>query len=162
MHLALGRHHSDLRTRALGMGALGLPDQLLAQGADLVELDGPGGPIPVPVCVRASDEASVETALAGGADLVHLLRPTSRSLDLCAAADVAVVVPAGAAEAAAAAGLPTERIVVGSLIVDVTGDDCPVAATAVGVIRGARIVRATDVIGARRICDVLAAVLEAR
>ena len=36
------------------------------------------------------------------------------------------------------------------------------AATAAGVIQGARIVRTTDVRGARRVCDVLAAVMEAR
>ena len=167
MHLALGRHRYDLRTRALVMaarvmGALGPPDELVAQGADILELDGSAGPMPLPVWVTASDEASVDSALSRGADLVHLPRPTRRSLDLCAAAGVAVVVPPAAAEEAAAAGLPTERIVVDSVVVDVTGDDCPVAATAVGVIRGARIVRTTDVRGARRICDVLAAVFEAR
>ena len=43
-----------------------------------------------------------------------------------------------------------------------TGRECPMAATAVGVIRGARIVRTDDVRGARRVCDVLAAVMEAR
>ena len=94
--------------------------------------------------------------------MIRLLRPTRLSLDLCSAAGVAVLVPSAAADDAAAAGLPPERIVVDSLLLDVTGDDCPVAATAVGVIRGARIVRTDDVRAARRICDVLAAILEAR
>ncbi len=162
MHLALGRHRFDLRTRALVMGTLGPPDELVAQGADILELVASHGPVPLPVCVRAADDASVDRALSGAADLIHLLRPTGRSLELCAAAGVAVMVPGSAAEAASAAGLPTERTVVDSLLLDVTGDDCPVAATAVGIIRGARVVRTADVRGARRICDVLAAVLEAR
>ena len=50
----------------------------------------------------------------------------------------------------------------GPLFVDVTGAQCPMAATAVAVIRGARLVRTADARGARRVCDVLAAVLEAR
>jgi hypothetical protein len=50
----------------------------------------------------------------------------------------------------------------GPLFVDVTGADCPTAATAVAVIRGARLIRTADPRGARRVCDVLAAVLEAR
>jgi len=162
MHLALGGRRYDLRTRALVMGALRPPDELVAQGADIIESHGSAGPMPLPVCVPASDEASVDRALSEGADLIHLLRPTRGSLELCAAAGVAVIVSPTAAEVAAAVGIPTERIVVDSVLLDVTGDDCPVAATAVGVIRGARIVRTTDVRGARRICDVLAAVLEAR
>lgn len=48
------------------------------------------------------------------------------------------------------------------LFVDVTDADCPTAAVAVAVIRGARLVRTADVRGARRVCDVLAAVMEAR
>ena len=48
------------------------------------------------------------------------------------------------------------------LFVDVTGAECPTAAVAVAVIRGARLVRTADPRGARRVCDVLAAVLEAR
>jgi hypothetical protein len=50
----------------------------------------------------------------------------------------------------------------GPLFVDVTGAECPTAATAVAVIRGARLIRTADPRGARRVCDVLAAVLEAR
>jgi dihydropteroate synthase len=34
------------------------------------------------------------------------------------------------------------------------------AATAIGVVKGCRIIRAHDVRGTRRVCDVLAAVLE--
>ena len=73
----------------------------------------------------------------------------------------------------AAAGSPSEGADVveddgplaeaaGPLFIDVTGADCPTAATAVAVIRGARLVRTADPRGARRVCDVLAAVLEAR
>ncbi len=78
-----------------------------------------------------------------------------------AEAGVAVLVPAGASAGAKAAGFPPERVVPDTLLLDVTAEDFPVAATAVGVIRGARIVRTADVRGARRVCDVLAAVLEA-
>jgi hypothetical protein len=49
----------------------------------------------------------------------------------------------------------------GALFVDVTGAECPTAAVAVAVIRGARLVRTADPRGARRVCDVLAAVMEA-
>jgi hypothetical protein len=162
MLLALGPRRYDLSTRALVLGVDGPPHELIAQGADLVELARADQSMPVPVCVAASDEVSVGRALSAGADLVRLHRPTAEALNLCAAAGVAVLVPAGAAGEAAAAGLPPERMVVDSLLLDVTADDCPVAATAVGVIGGARIVRTADVRGARRICDVLAAVLEAR
>ena len=48
------------------------------------------------------------------------------------------------------------------LFVDVTGAECPTAAVAVAVIRGARLVRTADPRGARRVCDVLAAVMEAQ
>lgn len=162
MHLALGHRRYDLRTRALVMGALRSPDELVEHGADILELESPHGPMPLPVCVPAPDDASVAGALSGGADMVRLLRPTRQSLDMCAAAGVAVLVPSDAAGDASAAGLPAERIVVDALLLDVTGDDCAMAATAVGVIRGARIVRTDDVRGARRVCDVLAAILEAR
>ena len=60
------------------------------------------------------------------------------------------------------AGGEPALIVPDRLFADVTGADCPTAATAVAVIRGARLVRTADVRGARRVCDVLAAVLEAR
>ncbi|MGI8982949.1 MAG: hypothetical protein ACR2HM_00170, partial [Acidimicrobiales bacterium] len=70
-----------------------------------------------------------------------------------------VVVPAGAI---AGTGLPPERAVPDTLLVDVTTEQWPAAAAAVGVIRGARLVRTADVAGSRRVCDVLAAVLEAR
>ena len=67
------------------------------------------------------------------------------------------------------AGIPADRIVVAGgathgaypVLVDVTGAPSPTAATAVAVVRGARIVRTGDVRGARRVCDVLAAVMGA-
>ena len=167
MHLALGQRRYDLRTRALVMGALGLPDALVAGGADILELDPADATLDqralgLPVCTPAADEAAVGRALSGGADLIHLRRPTRQSLDLCAAAGVSVLVPLDAAQDAAAAGFSSEHLVVDSLLLDVVGEECPVAATAAGVIRGARIVRTDDVRAARRICDVLAAVMEAR
>jgi len=110
----------------------------------------------------ASDEGSLGRALSAGAGLVRLTDPTAGELALCAAAGAAVVVPAEAAGDAEAAGFPPDRIVRDTLLVDVTAAAFPAAATAVGVIRGARIVRTTDVRGTRRVCDVLAAVMEAR
>jgi hypothetical protein len=94
--------------------------------------------------------------------LVHLRAPTADLLARCAAAGAAVIVPPEAVDEARAAGIPPDRIVPDTLLLDVTGSECPTAATAVGVIRGARIVRTADVRAARRICDVLAAVMEAR
>jgi hypothetical protein len=109
-----------------------------------------------------ADDASLDRALSAGTALVHLPRPTGDGLRRCAAAGVAVVVPPGAVPQALEAGLPLDRVVPDTLLLDVTGSDCEMAAIAVGVIRGARIVRTADVRAAQRICDVLAAVLEAR
>jgi hypothetical protein len=162
MHLALGSRHYDLATRALVLGALGPPDAMVRQGADLVEACAGFGTASVPICAVALDEAEIDAAVAAGADIIRLPDPTPASLRRCAAAGVAVIVPAPAVDGAYAAGLPPERVVAEPLLLDVTAHDSPVAATAVGVIRGARIVRTADVRGARRICDVLAAILEAR
>ena len=112
--------------------------------------------------VGLGDEADLaELAEAPGPGLVRLPAPTPDLLRSCAAAGAAVIVPANSVEVARAAGLPSDRIVPDTMVLDVTGSPCPVAATAVGVIRGARIVRTSDVRGARRICEVLAAVMEA-
>lgn len=156
MRLTLGSRSYDLRTRALVMAVAGSP----REGADIVELAGPG-PADLPVWVRACDDDGVRRALSAGVDLLHLAEPTPTSLALCAEAGAAVLVPTAASAAAAAAGLPPERVVLEALLVDVTAADLPVVATAVGVIQGARIVRTADVAAARRVCDVLAAVLEA-
>ena len=147
MRLTIGPTTYDLTTRALviGVGAV--------DGADLVEMGA--GPAPVPVYATACDDASVGRALSAGAGLVRLVQPTAAALALCAAAGAAVVVPADA-------GFPADRMVPESLLVDVTAADHPTAATAVAVIRGARLVRTADAKGARRVCDVLAAVMEAR
>lgn len=74
------------------------------------------------------------------------------------------LVIAAAGAPAEGADLPDRPLPAGAgpLFVDVTGEDCPTAAVAVAVIRGARLIRTTDVRGARRVCDVLAAVMEAR
>jgi hypothetical protein len=158
MRLTLGTRTYDLATRALVLGVGDRPEALVADGADLLEVAGHDRP----VCMVASTDADVERALDGGAAVVRLPAPTTAALKACAAAGAAVVVPVDAVHEATAAGIPGDRMVPHTLVLDVTGDECPVAATAVGVIKGARIVRTTDVRGARRICDVLAAVLEAR
>jgi hypothetical protein len=159
MRLSLGSQSYDLTARALVMGVNGPVDDLVGQGADLLELDDSHPPAPVPVCVVAADDAAVGRALSAGASLLRLPEPTMGALALCAAAGAAVVVPAAAAGQATAAGLTPDRVVLEPLLVDVATSDCPDAATAVGVILGARIVRTADVGGARRICDVLAAVM---
>lgn len=159
MRLTLGPRSYDLTERALVMGVGGDAGMLVEQGADLVELDDTLAPASVPACVAATDDAGVGLALSAGACLLRLPAPTVASLVLCAAAGAAVIVPPAAAGPAAAAGLTSDRVVLDPLLLDVTTSDCPLAATAVGVIRGARIVRTADVRGARRICDVLAAVM---
>lgn len=159
--IIVGPRSYDLQTRALVMGVGTSPQDLIDQGADMVALAYPQQQMPVPVCVTASDDDLVRRALSAGAALLHLPEPTSFSLAMCAKAGVAVLVPTGASAGAAAAGLPPERIIPDTLLLDVTAEDFPVVATAVGVIRGARIVRTADVRGARRVCDVLAAVFEA-
>lgn len=150
MRLTVGPTTYDLTTRALviGVGTL--------DGADLVELGA--GPAPAPLFATACDDGDVGRVLAAGAGLVRLTRPTARALTLCRAAGAAVVVPAGIDDT----GLPADRVVADSVLVDVTAAEWPAAATAAAVVRGARLVRTTDAKGARRVCDVLAAVMEAR
>lgn len=160
MRLTVGSRSFDLITRSLVIGVGGIPEEMVAQGADMIEVDG--GPAPAPAYTTASDEAGLGRALSAGAGLVRLTDPTAGELALCAAAGAAVLVPAGAAGAAEAAGLAPDRIVPDSLFVDVTAAHFPAAATAAGVIAGARVVRTTDVRGTRRVCDVLAAVMGAR
>lgn len=162
MRLTLGSRTYDLTSRALVLGVSGPPGELLDLGAELVEPDRPGPWAELPVCTTAADQVGLEQVLTHHPVLVRLPAPTTAALRRCAGAGVAVVVPEPAVDEARAAGLPPDRIVPDTLLLDVTGHPCPVAATAVGVIRGARIVRTADVRGARRICDVLAAVLEAR
>jgi hypothetical protein len=109
----------------------------------------------------ATDQVAVELAVAGGAGLVRLPNPSAAMLAHCGEGALAVIVPVTAADEAAAAGLTGDRVVPDTLVVDVTDGPCPVAVMAVAVTRGARIVRASDVRAARRVCDVLAAVMEA-
>jgi hypothetical protein len=110
---------------------IGLED---APGADLVE-GAPEG------FATATDESELDAALAAGACLVRLTAPTAAQLRRCEEAGVAVV---------------DER-----LFLDVAGEPCPLPAVAAGVVSGARIVRTTDVRAARRVADVIAAILEA-
>ncbi len=178
MRLTLGSRPYDLTTRALVMGTVdraGSVARAVEEGADIVEVVtlGVGTEPGVPLCVAPAGEAGVAAALAAGASLVRLgagISPaTYRS---CGAAGAAVLVAGGAdgTGAAEAAGMSSDRIVVDGgtpggrypVLVDVTGAPCPAAATAVAVVRGARIVRTADIRGALRICDVLAAVWEAQ
>ena len=160
MRLTLGSRSYDLTTRSVVIGVGGVPEEMVAEGADVIEVDD--GPAPAPIYTSAPDEGALGRALSAGAGLVRLTSPTAGELALCAAAGAAVLVPAEAAGDAEAAGFPPERIVRDTLFVDVTAADSPMAATAAGVIRGARIVRTTEVRATRRVCDVLAAVMEAR
>jgi hypothetical protein len=105
-----------------------------APGADLVE-GAPGG------FASAADESELDAALATGACLIRLPAPTPSMLRRCAESGVAVV---------------DER-----LFLDVAGEPCPLPAIAAGVVAGARVIRTTDVRAARRVADVIAAILEA-
>jgi len=154
MRITIGSTSYDLTTRALVIGV-----GRYSEGADLVEPEAGADPAPAPVYASAADGAGVGRALAAGAGLVRLTHPSHDDLALCAAAGAAVVVPA---DVAGDTGLPADRVIADTLLVDVTTAEWPAAATAAGVIRGARLVRTTDVRGARRVCDVLAAVMEAR
>ena len=158
MPLRLGGRTYDLTTRALVVAASGTPPDVAQRWADLVEVDSAA----VPVFAMVTDDDALERALTGGAVLLRLTDPAPRALERCAAAGAAVMVAPEREDAARAAGLPADRIVPEALLLDVTDLEHPLAATAVGVVRGARVVRTADVRGARRICDVLAAVMEAR
>lgn len=148
MQLTVGPRSFDLTSRALVLGGGAAPDDLAGW---------PGRRYAV-----AGDAGALDAALSAPVALVHLPDPADPALRRCADAGVAVVVPAGAVERARAAGMAADRVVADTLVLDVTGAPCPVAATAVGIIRGARIVWAPDAGAARRVRDVLAAVMEAR
>jgi len=178
MRLTLGSRSFDLTSRALVLGTVGRAGSIAAavrNGADIVEVDEmDAGALNeaghVPLCVAPGDDAALARALVVGASMVRLDDVASTaSYRSCARAGVVVVVPAEAAGAAESAGMPARRIIVDGpctgdrhpVLVDVTGAGRPLAATAAGVVQGARIVRTADVRGARRVCDVLAAVWEA-
>lgn len=177
MRLSLGHRDYDLTTRALVMGTVERASSVLdavRDGADIVEVgdvDGTFAP-DVPVCLAVPEGCGSERAVASGAALVRFDGVPSSAADYaaCAKAGASVVVTAGETGSAERAGIPADRIVVVGgdfggrypVLVDVTGSHSPTAATAVAVVRGARVVRTADVRGARRLCDVLAAVMEAR
>jgi len=159
MRVTLGPRTYDLTTRALVLGTV---EGAESEGADLAEQVVPGDPAAVPLVAEAADAAAVDAALAAGAALLRLTGPTTAdAYRRCAAAGVAVLVPAGAVHEARAAGLAADRVLPDTLLVDVTGAAAPLAVTVVAVIRGARIVRTDGARAARRVCDVLAAILEA-
>lgn len=145
MRLALRHQTYDLTTRALVVarrGAQACPE--------------------VPVCEVAADDDAVDAAVAAGVDLVRLLAPTTAAYRACASAGVAVVVPGdGGGAEARAAGVPPAAMVPDTIFLDVTGLPCPLSATVVGVLRGARVVRTDDVGAGQRVADVLAAILDA-
>lgn len=164
MRIAVGARCYDLTSRALVMASVPRVTAVgdaVREGADLVEATEIDGETDVPICVAAGDDRAVAAAVAAGAQLVRLSAPTSSAYRTCAAAGVAVMVPDRDIADAAAAGVDPDRIVPEGLLVDVVGAPCPLAAMVVGVIRGARIVRTADPRAARRVADVLAAVLEA-
>lgn len=175
MRLSLGPRSYDLTTRALVIGTVERAGSIAGarqEGADIVEVHHFEGPltVDVPVCVAPPDERVLEAGLAAGASMARLGDWASTAgYVLCARAGAAVIVVAAAAPAAEAAGVSPDRIVVESgdargrypVMVDVTASPFPVVAAAAGVLRGARIVRAHDARGARRVCDVLAAIMEA-
>lgn len=176
MRLTLGPRAYDLTARALVMGTVARAASVEAavdEGADIVEVDQVDditAAAGVPVCMALPDGDALERAIAAGVSLVRLegVIPGA-TYGACAEAGTSVVVAATDADEAERAGIPADRIVVVDgdpvgrypVLADVTGEASPTAATAVAVVRGARIVRTSDVRGARRICDVLAAVMEA-
>jgi hypothetical protein len=168
----------DLRTRALVVApvdadATPLPQLcrwgkgLLAEGADVVEVTG-GGVEQVLAAVDALSE--------GGRPVLTASAPAAVQTGAAL-----VVSAADAAAAGAGAGLPSDRIVLDvsprlrpcpddlalgyPLLTSArssTGDrDRELAAAALAVSAGCRLVRTTDVRGVRRVCVVLAAVLRA-
>lgn len=174
MRLSLGPRAYDLTARALVLGVVGCPasvGEAVEEGADIVEVGDVDGPVAagVPVCVAVREGRGPEAALAAGASLLRLEgAPSASAYEACAEAGVAVVVADTDAGSAELAGIRPDRIVVVDgdphgpypVLVDVTGSSSPTAATSVAVVRGARIVRTGDMRGARRICDVLAEVMD--
>lgn len=177
MRLFLGHRSYDLGTSALVMGTVGRAgsvDDAVSAGADIVEVGDIAGlaRAAVPVCVVPPDDGVLAASLAAGASMVRMgPGGSTAAYAMCATAGVAVIVDSGAAAVAEAAGVRSDRIVVEGgpgaaggrfpVLVDVTRCSTPVAATAACVVRGARIVRTDDVRGARRICDVLGALMRA-
>lgn len=175
MRLFLGFRSYDLTNRALVMGTAGPAGSIagvVGDGADIVEVCRVGNLPAVGdavICLAPPDDPALEAGLAAGVPMVRLVTgASSMAFAGCARAGATVVVGAAQTAAAEAAGVEPDRIVVEEgeaggrypVLVDVTRCDCPPAATAVAVVRGARIVRTAEVRGARRVCDVLSAIME--
>lgn len=135
MHLTLGERTYDVTTRALVVAVVGLDGLGSApprpDGADIVELDVPAG-------TRAVTVANAVAALAKLAGVPVAIATNDPDLRRAA-------VDAGS---------------VGALGREAVTANTP-AAVAVAVLNGCRLIRTTDVRGARRVVDVLAAVMEA-
>ena len=175
MRLSLGSRSYDLATRALVMASAQRVCDIagaVAAGADIVEVAHLQRPstVDVAIAVAPRDVDELEAGLAAGASVVRLgLDVPAGSLRCCAKALVAVIVGPSQLAAVEAAGVGGDRIVVCDgdvsgpypVLVDMTAPNCPLAAMAVAVIRGARIVRIgpADVRSARRVCRTLAAVM---
>jgi len=178
MRLSLGTRSYDLAVRALVMGSVDDEHDIagaVGDGADIVEVAGlrTWPEVDVAVCVAPPDDEGLRSSLAAGASVLDAPADVSDAwLRCCAATKAAVIVSTSQLAAVHAAGVAGDRIVVRDgdvdgpypVLVDVSMSPWPVAAAAVAVVQGARIVRvgADDVRGARRVCDTLAAVMADR
>jgi hypothetical protein len=176
VRVALGSYEFDVTRRALVVGPVVGPDSvdvaehLVAAGADALELDAVGADVArvrarldVPIVVRFGDTESLRSALAAGASAAVVPGGSAdpEQLELIVAAAASVVIDPGALATVTAlerAGLPPSRIV-SAAITDPGSGPGPVAAA---ITAGVRVVRTTDVRTARRVADVLAAVMAAR
>ncbi len=145
----------------------------------------------VPLCVRTDRASVAAAAFAEGAVVGHDRSGLADAgyLDACAAAGASVVTTAPCAPRAVAGGLVAEAVLIDAeidgapteaealarlraldavvalghpVVVAVPfGPDAAMAAHALGVALGARLLRAHDVRSARRVADTMAAILEA-
>jgi len=176
MRLCLGTRSYGLAARALVVGSVDNERDIagvVADGADIVEVAGlrTGPEVDVAVCVAPPDDEVLRVSLVAGASVVDVPVDASDAwLRCCAATKAALIVSPSQLAAVHAAGVAADRIVVRDgdvdglypVLVDVSMSPWPVAAAAVAVIQGARIVRAGagDVRAVRRVCDTLAVVMD--
>ncbi|MGH9222772.1 MAG: hypothetical protein ACRD2W_02980 [Acidimicrobiales bacterium] len=182
MRFTLGGRRYDLTTRSLVIGRASDPQtarRLVDDGADVIEVADPDlvaafvaafaavhDVHDVPVAIASAQLDAVRAAYQAGAVLGAC--PDPAFLALSAEAGAAVLTPDPTP--ARAAGIPADRIAVewpagarpaathphATLV---TTDD--LGATALAVTNGARLIRTANVKAARRVADVLAAILEA-
>lgn len=142
----------------------------------LVRLSDAWATVDVPLCV-GTVRPSVAAALAeAGAAMVDVgTAGDAALLEACASGGAVALVTVDDAHAVGDAGVDRAPVVLqtgdmnevarlvssGRPVVLRLTASCPVAAMAVGVIVGARVLRTSHALDARRVCDVLAAVREA-